>query len=417
MSKDSENNVTEVSTTEEKVEVTQPNVVEKKQKPKWLIPAIVGALIILIIAIGLGTNSSNENNSESKKKQSTKLESITLKVDDEIAINESKLIKVEFEPEDKEEEITWESSDETIATVEDGTVKSLSTGNVKITATTKSGISKSVTITVYQPATDFSISETSIQMYVGDEKQLTSSIKPDDATYKNVNWKSSNSSVVSVDENGKLVAKSIGETKITAKTEEGLSKECSVVVKEKPIEYSGSGDKIISNVNIPAGEYVATITVNSTRHYAVKFYYGQNDYDYELLVNNSGKTYKGTTFLKGGSTDAVTNGMFQIEAQGSWTIKVEKLTGTATFPISGNGDMVTGLFEGTGNREVFNIKYNSTRHHAVKIYKYNGAEYDYELLVNDSGKAYNGQVMAPTEKGAKYFFVVEGEGDWSIERQ
>ena len=79
--------------------------------------------------------------------------------------------------------------------------------------------------------------------------------------------------------------------------------------------------------------------------------------------------------------------------------------------------MVTGLFEGTGSREVFNIKYNSSRHHAVKIYKYNGSEYDYELLVNDSGKPYNGQVMAPTEKGAKYFFVVEGEGDWSISKE
>lgn len=81
------------------------------------------------------------------------------------------------------------------------------------------------------------------------------------------------------------------------------------------------------------------------------------------------------------------------------------------------GIWLLAFFEGTGTRQIFNIKYNSTRHHAVKAYKYNGSEYDYELLVNDSGKPYNGQVMLPTERGEKYFFVVEGEGDWSISKE
>lgn len=114
--------------------------------------------------------------------------------------------------------------------------------------------------------------------------------------------------------------------------------------------------------------------------------------------------------------DAVKDGMFEINSEGSWTIEIEKLSGKAQFPIKGNGDTVTGVFEGTGKREIFNIKYNSSRHHAVKIYEYNGEYYDYDLLVNDSGKPNDGQVMAHTEIGKKYFFVVEGEGDWSIER-
>ena len=362
-------------------------------------------LLFILLTVGLLVTGCGEK----------KLEKISLSVDKLISINETREIKVAYDPESVKEEIIWSSSNEEIASVSNGIITAKSIGNVTITATTTSGIKNQVNIEVYQKVESLMLDKSNVELYVGDTSQVTVTITPEEATYKEITWTSSNNSIVSV-ENGLITAKDTGEAIITATTKDGVSQKCNVIVKEKPIEFSGSGDKIISNVNIPRGEYIARITVNSTRHYAIKFYYGSSDYDYELLVNNSGKAYAGTTFLKGGSIDAVNNGMFEINAQGPWTIKVEKLTGTATFPITGNGDMVTGLFEGSGSREVFNITYNSTRHHAVKIYKYNGSEYDYELLVNDSGKAYNGQVMAPTEKGAKYFFVVEGEGDWTISK-
>lgn len=344
-----------------------------------------------------------------------KLESISLEVDKLISINETRKIKVEYEPSDVKEKITWKSSKEEVAIVENGIITAKGIGNATITATTTSGIKGKVFIVVYQKAESLTLDKQNIEMYVGDKSQLTATITPENATYKDINWSSSNDSVVTVD-NGIVTAISVGEAEITAKTKDGISQKCSVVVNEKPIEYSGTGDKIISNVNIPSGEYIAKITVNSTRHYSVKFYYGNNDYDYELLVNNSGKTYSGTTLLKGGSTDEVVNGMFEVDAEGPWTIKVEKLTGTTQFPISGTGDVVTGLFEGSGGREIFNININSTRHYSVKIYQYNGSSYDYDLLVNNSGKTYNGQVMASTEKGKKYFFVIDSEGDWSISK-
>lgn len=344
------------------------------------------------------------------------LKSFTISVDDLIPVNETRKIKVSYNPSDIKEEIIWSSSNEEIAEVKNGLISAKSPGTVTIVAETTSKLKQTISIEIYQKAESLTLDKSNVEFYVGDTSQVNATIIPEEATYKDITWTSSNNDVASV-ENGLITAKSVGEAIITATTKGGVSQKCNVVVKEQPMEFSGSGDKIISNVNIPRGEYVAKITVNSTRHYAVKFYYGSSDYDYELLVNNSGKAYFGTTFLKGGSIDSVNNGMFEITAQGPWTIKIEKLTGTANFPITGNGDMVTGLFEGTGSREVFNIKYNSSRHHAVKIYKYDGSEYDYELLVNDSGKPYNGQVMAPTEKGAKYFFVVEGEGDWSISKE
>lgn len=345
-----------------------------------------------------------------------KIESITLIANKLMPINSTQKINVIYQPNEVTEEITWSSSNEEIASVNDGIITGKSMGNATIYATTSSGIKGQVDIEVYQKTETLTLDKQGIDLYIGDTSQITAIITPDTATYKDIIWTSSNENIATV-ENGLITGKGIGYTTITAATKDGVKQICNVSVKEKPIEYSGYGDKIISNVNIPNGEYIAKITINSTRHHSVKFYYGSNEYDYELLVNDSGKNYSGTTFLKGGNTDAVVNGMFEINAEGSWTIKVEKLSGTATFPLSGNGDTVSGLFDGTGSREIFNITYNSTRHHAVKIYKYNGSKYDYELLVNDSGKAYNGQVMAPTEKGSKYFFVIEGEGDWTINKE
>lgn len=183
----------------------------------------------------------------------------------------------------------------------------------------------------------------------------------------------------------------------------------------QPIEFSGSGDKIITGVDVPEGEYVAYIDIDSTRHYDVKWYYGQDEYDYNLLVNNSGNAYHGAVLLKDGDVSAVKNGEIDINSKGNWNIKIEPLSGTISGnSVSGNGDVVTGLFEGTGNRTVFNIKINSTRHYDVKLYKYNGGHYDYDLLVNDSGEVYDGQVASSLEKGAKYFFTVNSQGDWEI---
>ena len=51
----------------------------------------------------------------------------------------------------------------------------------------------------------------------GDTKQLTATVSPDDATYKEVTWTSSNENVVTVDSNGNITAVGPGDAVITAK--------------------------------------------------------------------------------------------------------------------------------------------------------------------------------------------------------
>jgi len=344
-----------------------------------------------------------------------KLKSIKLNIANKIAVNDTKNIIVTYNPTDKVETITWESSDESIAQVDNGKVTGIEPGNVTITATTSSGITSSVNIIIYKPADSFTLNKDTINMYIGDSENLIATITPDDATFKEVTYKSMNTSIATINSDGLIKALAEGTTKIIVSTEEGISKECTINIKEKPIEFSGSGDKIISNVNIPKGEYVARITFESDSSHSVKFYYGSGEYDYELLVNKT-EPYSGVTLLKGGRTQAVTNGIFEVKTDGPWTITVEKIYGNISFPANGTGDTITGVFDGTGKQEIFDITIDSDSYNGVKIHKYNGGEYDYELLVNETNP-YNGKVMFRTEKGYKYYLEILTEGSWSIKRE
>ena len=70
-----------------------------------------------------------------------------------------------------------------------------------------------------------------------DEIILVATITPDDATNKKIKWKSSDESVAIVDSEGKVSAKSIGSTTITATTEDGeFSASCRVVVSEDVVK-------------------------------------------------------------------------------------------------------------------------------------------------------------------------------------
>lgn len=66
-------------------------------------------------------------------------------------------------------------------------------------------------------------------MMEGDTEILTATVKPDKATDKTVSWSSSDSSIASVDENGKVTAIKKGKTTITAKAGEKTAS-CSVSV-------------------------------------------------------------------------------------------------------------------------------------------------------------------------------------------
>ena len=80
------------------------------------------------------------------------------------------------------------------------------------------------TITVKQASriavSSVELNKTSLQMKEGDTETLVATVKPDNATDKTVNWSSSDASIASVDENGKVTAIKEGSATIIAKAGE-----------------------------------------------------------------------------------------------------------------------------------------------------------------------------------------------------
>ena len=119
--------------------------------------------------------------------------------------------------------VTWSSSDEAVATVnESGVVTAKGPGEATITVTTADGgYTATCTVTVYTPVTGVSLSQTSAKLQFGETLTLTATVAPDNAANKNVTWSSSNQDVATVDENGVVTAKTEGTATITVTTADG----------------------------------------------------------------------------------------------------------------------------------------------------------------------------------------------------
>lgn len=107
------------------------------------------------------------------------------------------------------ERFTWKVSDESYATIDQsGVVTGLKEGTVTVTATAD-GKSRICDLTVKKKVvTDVKLSQTEARFYkIGETLQLTATVEPDDASFPEVTWTSSNPDIVSVDDKGLLTAK------------------------------------------------------------------------------------------------------------------------------------------------------------------------------------------------------------------
>ena len=70
----------------------------------------------------------------------------------------------------------------------------------------------------------------SLELLVDEEIALTYKITPDNTTNKQITWSSADINIATVDNTGKVKAIGVGETKITAKTNNLISDVCDVKV-------------------------------------------------------------------------------------------------------------------------------------------------------------------------------------------
>lgn len=146
---------------------------------------------------------------------------------------ETQRIDVTYTPANVEvKTLTWTSSNTAVATVAaDGTVTAVKAGTATLTAASANGKTAACALTV-QPKypTRISLNSYSQVVPMGKTVVLNATIEPADVKDKTINWSSSNTSVATVDANGKVTALSQGNTVITAASPGGASATCNIAV-------------------------------------------------------------------------------------------------------------------------------------------------------------------------------------------
>ena len=153
---------------------------------------------------------------------------ITLKMGEEFRLTALVL------PEDASDKtVLWSSSDTNAATVnENGMVTAVNSGSATILCkSADSGETSMCNVTVYQPVTGVTISNESMTVRKGQEFWLNATCQPENAMNKLIIWSSSDTSIATVDKNGKVTAVEPGDCVITATSQDsGVTARCSLTV-------------------------------------------------------------------------------------------------------------------------------------------------------------------------------------------
>ena len=111
-----------------------------------------------------------------------------------------------------------------------------SSSSSKSSSSTSSSSSKKVPITTPTTidVTEIQINQTINSIEVGKSKILTVTITPNNATDKNIIWKSSDESIATISSSGEIVAKRSGTIDITATSSNGKTSTIKINIKESP---------------------------------------------------------------------------------------------------------------------------------------------------------------------------------------
>ncbi len=170
---------------------------------------------------------------------------------------------------------------------------------------------KSAELTPFTPVSSVSLNN-NISLFVDDNKKITASITPNNATDKTIIWESSNTTVASVDADGTITAKATGSATITATAKYSKCKQATCTVTVYP--------KTAPSLEIAKGTNVQGEGTNENPwllYNGKDFFFNATastdigTYDYFYLKHNVAspehKTAAGTYSYKYIATDAVSN--------------------------------------------------------------------------------------------------------------
>lgn len=161
--------------------------------------------------------------------------------------------------------VTWTTSDETIATVSNGVVTAVSEGTATITVTTADGsFSENCEVTVSDETLDTTITavstvldKTEVTLKKGETEMLLATVYPYNVTNRNITWTSNNEDVATVS-NGVVTAVAEGNATITVTSADGsFTDTCTVTV-------SGENDEVLQVVDVSLDKSILTLKTGET---------------------------------------------------------------------------------------------------------------------------------------------------------
>ncbi len=202
--------------------------------------------------------------------------------------------------------ITWTSSDDNVATVDQkGLVTGVSGGTCTITATA-SGSQQAATcsVTVTQMVNNIKLSQVKTYLVIDTYVYLTATVQPENAVNKDVVWSSSDEDIASVTRAGKVSGNEYGTAIITCEAADGsgVLAVCEVIV-SNTIDYPQYVD-----LGLPSGTLWASCNIgaNSPEEYGDYYAWGETntkmqytDKNYSWWIySSSGTGYSSYKFKK-----------------------------------------------------------------------------------------------------------------------
>ena len=207
---------------------------------------------------------------------------------DKTTINKNEKIKLNVEilpTEAENKNLKFSSSDNSIAIIdEEGYILGLSSGKCTITAKAENNVSSSIEINVYSPVTDIGIDTTNLNLEKGKTFKINVVIYPEDATNKTIEFTSKDTDIATIDNDGNIYAKEIGNTEIIVRSvDSNIEKNINLHVIEPIGEDELSFDKsLLINGNEISGLDYKNNTVKNikeliTTKYEIKIYNSKNE--------------------------------------------------------------------------------------------------------------------------------------------
>lgn len=252
-----------------------------------------------------------------------------------------------------DKKITWKSSDDNIAKIDSGgNITAQNPGKATLTAMLYSQKkSATATLSVRQPVTGIFMPTSTITLYTGGEgRLLQTEIFPKNATNQNITWKSKNTKIARVDENGRVKPVGVGMTEITATMEDGgFEAKCFVNVVNSYVDVQTLSVKNTDAMTIKVGDSVNAIVTVSPSNVRNKTLKWSSDDTKIATVSQAGRI-RGVSVGTANITVETTNGKKQ-------TFTVNVTESDAKDPFNLNDEVSDLDTEGTVTYTSYDISF------------------------------------------------------------